>query len=95
MEQTLIRAIASKVDARQRCLENHNLHWYEEHKITGDKLAETYLPHGSGFNSYSKIDWDRSKSDKIVLFTEFHHICHPASIHHKLDVIELVFLLIA
>lgn len=35
---------------------------------------ESFLPHGSGIDSGTKIDLDKSKPDKIVLKFDFHHM---------------------
>jgi hypothetical protein len=37
-------------------------------------LVKNYLPSGSGFDSGTKIDLDRSTPEKIVFFTSFHHM---------------------
>lgn len=65
----------------------HNLEWIEN--LKGDEQKEkTYkpvaierimsecvdLPHGSGLDNGVSIDLNRSKSDKIVFNTEFHHM---------------------
>lgn len=39
-----------------------------------NKLAESVLPSGSGFDSGTNINWDKSNKNKIVFNTAFHHM---------------------
>ena len=45
-------------------------HW--EDRIT--ELEEGFLPRGSGFDGGTVVDKERSKPDKLVLHTEYHHM---------------------
>ena len=38
------------------------------------EILLTDLPSGSGFDSGSKIDWDRTDHNQVVLQTSFHHM---------------------
>lgn len=69
-DMTVIEHIASIVDALTRC----NPDWTARHNATLDRLERDYLPSGSGIDSGTKIDRERSKRDRIVLTTEFHHM---------------------
>lgn len=75
MKRTLIQAIASKVAARENCLSSvpPNTEWYHRHTAAGDALAK-FLPSGSGFDSGTKIDWDKSRSERLVFTTSYHHM---------------------
>lgn len=50
----------------------------EEYKRTGksDRVQqlESFLPRGSGIDSGTKIDLDKSEPDKIILTFDFHHM---------------------
>jgi len=39
-----------------------------------EPFSRRWLPSGSGFDSGSQIDVGRSRSDKLVLTTSFHHM---------------------
>jgi len=39
-----------------------------------DKIVRDYLPHGSGFDNGTKLDWDKSNHNKLVFTTAFHHM---------------------
>lgn len=101
MERIVYQTIASCVDARLRCIEHqeqqpHLAEWIDKHRERADMLVYQYLPSGSGFDSGTKLDWDRSTGDKLVFHTSFHHmdqhggydgwtehdvIVHPSLIH--------------
>jgi hypothetical protein len=74
MKTQLVESLASKVDARLRCIEAGNAEWEVRHKENADKLVRDYLPRGSGFDSGTTLDWDASRSNKIVFRTSFHHM---------------------
>lgn len=71
--EPMIKKIASVVDAYRRCIETGNSQWVDRHLTTLEYLNE-FLPHGSGFDGVTKIDVDKSTGEKIVIFTEFHHM---------------------
>lgn len=48
--------------------------WFDRHTETIEKLVSQHLPHGSGFDSGTKLDLDRSHADKLVFVTSFHHM---------------------
>ena len=69
MKGTLYQLIASTVDAMTRCTDE----WKQKHNETLTTL-EDYLPSGSGIDSGTEIDRERSTGEKIVLYTEYHHM---------------------
>jgi hypothetical protein len=71
--RTLAVWLAGSIAARQNCIDMSNIEWREKHSETIDALAE-FLPSGSGIDSGTKIDLDRSHSERIVLTTSFHHM---------------------
>lgn len=72
--EQLIRLIASTVDARHRCQETDNTEWYLRHSDTLQLIEREILPSGSGLDSGTKIDVDRSTRNRIVLWTAYHHM---------------------
>ena len=73
MQTTMIRAIASTIDAYKRCLETGNKEWADKHR---ERLAqlEHELPSGSGIDCGTKIDLDRSYIDRVTLTFSYHHM---------------------
>src|SRR5689334_20304154 len=72
-EKTLIQEISSLIEARENCKRTNNTEWYEKHT---ERLAqlEDYLPSGSGIDSGTKIDLERSTSARVVLTFSYHHM---------------------
>lgn len=57
----------------------HNLqnHDHDQWLIVRDDIDEfvkKIFPHGSGFDTGTKLDWDKSTPDKIVFNADFHHM---------------------
>lgn len=39
-----------------------------------EDLIKNHFPHGSGFDGQTWLDIDKSKPEKLIFFTEFHHL---------------------
>lgn len=74
MESTLVRAIATRVQARLNCKERGNQEWFDRHTRAIHVLVGRYLPSGAGFDAGTKIDLQRSTPDRLVFTTSFHHM---------------------
>ncbi len=71
----LYKAIASLMVARANCANKPEYaEWFANHTQAAEKLVDDYMPHGSGFDDGTKIDFDRSTPDKLVFYTSFHHM---------------------
>jgi hypothetical protein len=71
------RMLASKIDARRTCFARNTGGadtWFERHTYAIEQIARDVLPSGSGIDSGTKVDLDRSTGEKIVLLTSFHHM---------------------
>lgn len=66
--------LAHALLARENCERMGNDEWFHRHQRRADYMVENHLPSGSGFDSGTSIDWERSTSEKIVLYTSFHHM---------------------
>jgi hypothetical protein len=71
MNQKLYRKIASTVQAYKNCVASGNKTWEEKH-LENIESYNDELPSGSGFDSGSKIDVEKSTSEKIVINTSYH-----------------------
>ena len=47
-------------------------YWYDRHAEKVDYIIKNYLPHGSGIDSKTEIDFEKSNDDKIVINSEYH-----------------------
>jgi hypothetical protein len=75
----LYRELASLVQARHNCLSGLKAGtlpnpWVARHEETIERLVKEYMPSGSGFDSGTKIDLERSRAGKLVFTTAFHHM---------------------
>jgi len=72
------QAIASAVQARTSCAaRNDHGRWHEwvvKHQDHADQIVRDHLPSGSGFDSATKIDWDKTTADRLVFIAPFHHM---------------------
>jgi hypothetical protein len=72
----LYSEMAKSVQARLNCETNekgNTNEWHARHEDALDMMADM-LPSGSGFDSGTKIDLERSHGGKLVLTTSYHHI---------------------
>ena len=74
MNTKLYQELSSLIQARLNCIESHNTDWEVRHSNKIQELCESFLPHGSGFDSGTAIDLDNSKPNRIILNTSFHHM---------------------
>ena len=65
--------LARAIGARLNCIAKGNQEWKGRHEDRIEELAKE-LPSGSGFDSGTKVDLDRSSGEVIVLTTAYHHM---------------------
>ena len=70
----LYQELASRIQARLNCAESGNVEWFEKHEARIEELVKNYMPSGSGFDCGTKIDLDKSTPEKLVFYTDFHHM---------------------
>jgi hypothetical protein len=66
--------LAVSFNARQNCIQSNNETWRERHEQTIQDTCENYLPHGAGFDVGTSFDLERSRDNRLVLCTSFHHM---------------------
>ena len=74
MKEKVYARLARLFDAYLRNIETGNLEWRDKHEEQINEICENYLPHGSGFDSGTTFDYDRSKPNRLVLNTSYHHM---------------------
>lgn len=77
----IVQKLANLVAQRRNLLASNannpsasNNNYYTQCEIELETITQQYLPHGSGFDSGTKIDTDKSQSNKLVFSTSFHHM---------------------
>ena len=74
MARYLYSELASTVQARLNCIASHNEEWEAKHEQHVLSLVSDYMPHGSGFDSGTKIDLSASHADRLVFDTAYHRM---------------------
>jgi hypothetical protein len=74
MEKYLYEEIAALINAAKNCEANGNGEWYHRHREALDYIADNHLPSGSGVDNGTKIDFDASTGDRIVLQSSYHRM---------------------
>jgi len=72
MQRKLYAVLASLIQARANCIESNNEEWRDRHEDRAQSLVKEYMPSGSGFDSGTHLDWDRSTTDKLIFTTSYH-----------------------
>lgn len=73
MEKSVYQEIASRVDATHRCLKQGNFEWQMKHEDAIENLMKN-APSGSGVDSGTEIDMDKSTGERLVFTFGFHHM---------------------
>ena len=71
MKRTIAQSIASAIGARDHCLDNNNQSWVDKHENNIEALVKQ-LPSGSGIDYGTRLDYERSTSNKLVFLSAFH-----------------------
>jgi hypothetical protein len=70
--------LASLLEARLNCQRypgwSNDHEWFERHTERIMVLVAYHMPSGSGFNSGTTLDIDRSTPEKLIFTTGFHHM---------------------
>lgn len=74
MIRTLLAALSNAIEARANCIKSGNEEWSDRHEDRANAIIADYMPSGSGFDTGTKLDWDKTRRDRIVLRTSFHHM---------------------
>jgi hypothetical protein len=74
MTETVATVLARTVDARLNCRKHGNAEWKIKHEQRLRDLVRNHLPSGSGWDSGTTIDLERSTGTKLVFTGGFHHM---------------------
>lgn len=68
------RMLAGMVQARINCIASGNTEWRAKHEENAEQLVRDLFPSGSGWDHGTRLDWDKSTGEKLVLYGAFHHM---------------------
>ena len=74
MKSILYRSIVRVFNAYLSCAKGGNIEWRNRHEEKIKELCKNNLTHEAGFDKGIKFDFDKSKSNKLVFNTSFHHM---------------------
>lgn len=74
LNNTICVEIARAVGAYNRCVSTNNSEWEKKWREKVDELLIEFFPHGSGFDTGTRLDWDKSTGERLVFSTAFHHM---------------------
>jgi hypothetical protein len=74
MRKELYKQIAQSFAAYLNCIKTKNADWEYNHYLTIEYLVKNFLPSGSGIDTGTKFDFDKSTEDKLVFYFSFHHM---------------------
>lgn len=66
--------LAGLIYARQNCIKSDNLFWISKHEDSIHDIEKNNLPSGSGIDSGSTVDIEKSTEEKIIINTSYHHM---------------------
>jgi hypothetical protein len=72
MSMKAYQQLARSFVAWQNCVKSKNEEWTEKHMDAITNTIDNYLPHGSGFDTDTKLDYDASSKNHLVLYGSFH-----------------------
>jgi hypothetical protein len=70
----IAQKIASTIAALRNCAASGNSEWLARHGETLATIERNELPSGSGIDSGTRIDMERSTPEKLVFLVSFHHM---------------------
>lgn len=72
--QALYRLIAHCLIAVGNCQRTGNHEWEVIHHERIERFVSRYLPSGGGFDAGTSLDFEKSRPDRLVFSTSFHHM---------------------
>jgi hypothetical protein len=70
----VITQISMLINALENCKKSENEKWMDLHESALHYIEKDYLPSGSGVDAGCEIDLERSRTNKIIINTSFHHM---------------------
>lgn len=74
MAKPLYAVLAALVGAYRRCVDTQNVAWMDNHRLRIQTLVREHMPSGSGTDSGTRLDLEKSKENRLHFCTAFHHM---------------------
>lgn len=71
--KTTAAVLAQKLDAFHNCQKSGNTEWRDKWEARIEAIM-TDAPSGSGIDSGTELDWEKSNGNKLVFTTAYHHM---------------------
>lgn len=65
---------AQLVEQNLNCIKANNTEWELRSRTEIHELCKSNMPHGSGIDSGTRFDLASSRPDRLVFFTNYHHM---------------------
>ena len=66
--------LATAIPAFKNCQRSGNLEWMKKWQQKIENIQDEWLPSGSGFDCGCTVDIEASELNKIVIYTDYHHL---------------------
>ena len=70
----LYQKLAQVLAAYHNAIAANNTEWIANHSETIDRLCQTFMPSGSGFDAGTTLDINRSSAEKLIFDSAYHHM---------------------
>ena len=74
MKRKVYKELANRIIAVENCKKSNNETWEDKHSEVIEYIENNVLPSGSGINSGTTIDLEKSNRDKLVLIAEYDYM---------------------
>ena len=64
--------LISKIVAMQNCNKSENFDWYDRHELAIEEIENNNLPSGSGIDSGTRVNLDKTTANKLVIDSSYH-----------------------
>lgn len=70
----IFQRLAQLIQQNQNCVKANNTEWEQKSRAEAHQIAKDKLPSGSGIDCGTKLDFEVSTPDRLVLLCSFHHM---------------------
>ena len=70
----LYQKLSQVLAAYHNSIAANNTEWIANHSETIDRLCQTLMPSGSGFDAGTTLDVNRSSAEKLIFDSAYHHL---------------------
>ena len=70
----LYQKLSQAIAAYHNSIAANNTEWIVKHSETIDRLCQTFMPTGSGFDAGTTLDVNQSSAEKLIFASAYHHM---------------------